>query len=304
MARSERGPTESGVLVYPKMPLPKRESEPRMPGKKGAGLDKMMIALLGGTLVAGVAGGVLVRPLVMSDSKVSGLEDKVEETQKAVAAQKTRADNLEKDVDTANDAKKAADQKLAAAQKAQSELAVQAKEAESKAQEAEAAKAKLAKVIDPNVGIITADGEGIRVRLVDKVLFKTLDDQLTDRGKQVLDRVATALKEIPDKQIWVQGHTDDQPIVQPPAPRPAPPKKGQKPVPVPAGPVIKFATNWELSSARALTVVHYLQDVAKVDPGRLAALAFGQYRPFDRRNRAANRRIEIVLYPKPVVNKK
>jgi chemotaxis protein MotB len=302
MARSgERGPTESGVLVYPKMPLPKRESDPRIPKGTG-GFNKMKAALLGGTLVAGVAGGALVRPMVLTDPKVSGLEDKVEETQKAVASQKARADNLEKDVDKANDAKKVADQKLTDAQKAQSELATQAKEAEAKVQEAEAAKAKLAKVIDPNVGIITADGEGIRVRLVDKVLFKTLDDQLTDRGKQVLDRVAVALKEIPDKQIWVQGHTDDQPIVQPPAPKPPPPKKGQK-APPPAGPVIKFATNWELSSARALTVVHYLQDVAKVDPTRLAALAFGQYRPVDRRNRAANRRIEIVLYPKPVVKK-
>jgi len=61
--------------------------------------------------------------------------------------------------------------------------------------------------------------------------------------------------------------------------------------------VPRFATNWELSAARALTVVHYLQDTAKVDPSRLAALAFGQYRPMSRGNKALNRRIEIVLYP-------
>ena len=51
------------------------------------------------------------------------------------------------------------------------------------------------------------------------------------------------------------------------------------------------------AAARALTVVHYLQDTGKLDPTRLAALAFGQYRPVSRSNKAVNRRIEIVLYP-------
>jgi chemotaxis protein MotB len=107
-----------------------------------------------------------------------------------------------------------------------------------------------------------------------------------------------------DKQIWVQGHTDDQPIVQPPAPKTPPLKKGQKPPAAPAAPPgPKFATNWELSAARALTVVHYFQDTSKIDPSRLAALAFGQYRPVSS-NKAYNRRIEIVLYPKPIVKKK
>jgi chemotaxis protein MotB len=149
---------------------------------------------------------------------------------------------------------------------------------------------------------VSADGEQITLRLVDKVLFQTLDDQLTPRGKQVLDKVAKALIEMSEKQIWVQGHTDDQPIGVLPPPKQPPLKKGQKPpVPAPAA-APKFATNWELSAARALTVVHYLQDVAKIDPSRLAALAFGQYRPVSS-NRSANRRIEIVLYPKPNLKK-
>jgi chemotaxis protein MotB len=59
-------------------------------------------------------------------------------------------------------------------------------------------------------------------------------------------------------------------------------------------------TNWELSAARALTVVHYLQDEAKIDPTRLAAVAFSQYRPVSKQ-RAKNRRIEIVLYPRVAV---
>jgi chemotaxis protein MotB len=296
-------------MVYPKMPVPKRESDPRMPHARGSRIDRKKAALYGGMVLAGVALGFVVRPLVMADSRVGELESKLEETTKAATLEKTRADNLDKDVERVAAAKQAAEKQLVDAQKAQSELAMQVQQAETKAKEADAIKAKLKAAVDQSIGIVDYEGEQIRLRLVDKVMFKTLDDQLTDRGKKVLDRVALALKELPDKQIWVQGHTDDQPIAQPPVPRPPkppPPKKGQKPAPPPPPPVapaIKFKTNWELSAARALTVVHYLQDTAKVDPSRLAALAFGQYRPISRANRAANRRIEIVLYPKPVVKK-
>jgi chemotaxis protein MotB len=153
--------------------------------------------------------------------------------------------------------------------------------------------------VENGMGSVSSEGDEIHLQLVDKVLFKLNDDQLTDKGKQVIDKVAAALKEIPDKQIWVQGHTDDQPIFNL-APKPVPVKKGQKPPPVIPP---RFATNWELSAARALTVVHYLQDTAKLDPTRLAALAFGQYHPVSKQNKAANRRIEIVLYPKPIVKK-
>lgn len=66
---------------------------------------------------------------------------------------------------------------------------------------------------------------------------------------------------------------------------------------------LPFITNWDLSAARALTVVHYLQDEAKLDPARLAAVAFGQYRPSSK-SRAKNRRIEIVLYPRAKISPK
>jgi chemotaxis protein MotB len=138
-------------------------------------------------------------------------------------------------------------------------------------------------------------------------------------------KVGAALKDINDKQIWVQGHTDDQPIIvkkpkpEPkaePAKKPAKPvkaAKGKKPEPPPkpeAKPedktndaVLPFVTNWELSAARALTVVHYLQDEANIDPTRLAAVAFSQYRPVSK-NRSKNRRIEIVLYPRAKLSPK
>jgi len=166
----------------------------------------------------------------------------------------------------------------------------------------------------------------VKLELIDQILFPTGEASLTPGGKNLLSKVGAALKEVGDKQVWVQGHTDDQPIyLRKPNPIEAGPDKDKvaklkkekpgkldakaiksdpritKPVPN-AKPdsndaVLAFVTNWELSAARALTVVHYLQDEARLDPTRLAAVAFGQYRPVSRL-RAKNRRIEIVLYPR------
>jgi flagellar motor protein MotB len=98
----------------------------------------------------------------------------------------------------------------------------------------------------------------------------------------------------------VEGHTDDTPLPLPrPPPAPAPPKKGAKPAPpAPAPPPPRFATNWELSAGRAVAVVRHLQEASKLDPSRLSAVGHGQYRPVSRRDKSANRRIEIVLSPK------
>ena len=188
-----------------------------------------------------------------------------------------------------------------------------------KADEAAALQAKLAAAVGQNGEVTTADG-AVKLELVDQILFPTGEADLSPSGKDLLGKVGAALKEIGDKQIWVQGHTDDQPIfprkIKPPAPEPAVKEKvakGKKPDPKAkvdpkakidpkAKPdsndaVLAYVTNWELSAARALTVVHYLQDDAKIEPTRLAAVAFGQYRPISK-SKAKNRRIEIVLYPR------
>jgi len=215
--------------------------------------------------------------------------------------------------------------------KAQGEAEDLRKSDAAKADEASALEKKLADAVGKAGEVTTADG-AVRLELVDQILFPVGEADLTDKGKEVLAKVGAALKEIDNKQIWVQGHTDDQPIImRKPKPKPAeakpaapepPPKKGAKnakdkkpePAAAPAPPppaaeekhvdaVLPFVTNWELSAARALTVVHYLQDQAKIDPTRLAAVAFSQYRPVSK-NRAKNRRIEIVLYPRAKISPK
>jgi chemotaxis protein MotB len=180
-------------------------------------------------------------------------------------------------------------------------------ELQAKADEAKALQDKLAEAVGKAGEVTTADG-AVKLELVDQILFPVGEADLTQQGKDVLAKVGAALKDVEDKQVWVQGHTDDQPIViRKPKAKPEPPKKplkkGAKPAkPEPKEPekpdaVLVFMTNWELSAARALTVVHYLQDDAKLDPTRLAAVAFSQYRPVSK-VKAKNRRIEIVLYPR------
>jgi chemotaxis protein MotB len=269
---------------------------------KPAGGRNRMLAMLGIAGVAGIALGFIVRPFVAPPGKIGELETEVAASTKSLKTVKDKAEFLE----TENtDLKKSQDElqkKLADTQTAKSTLESKAADVDKKAKEIADVEAKLKATIDNASGSVSHEGDEIHLQLVDKVLFKLNDDQLTDKGKLLIDKVATALKDLPDKQVWVQGHTDDQPIFNPPPPKQPPLKKGQKPPPPPPPP--RFATNWELSAARALNVVHYLQDVGKVDPTRLAAVAFGQYRPISRTNKALNRRIEIVLYPKREILKR
>ena len=292
------------MVVYPKMPLPpKRESDPRVSRPmKGGGVNKKLIALCAGAAVGGGALGFVARG---GGGDTGKLKDDIAELEKKQTASKQRADDAEKERDRAQAARVEAEGKLKDAMASQKELADKVADSEKKAKDTAATQAKLKGAFDKSSGSISAEGDEIHLKLVDRVLFKTGDDQLTDSGKKVLDKLAGALKDLPDKQIWVQGHTDDQPIYVTPKPQPKapPPKKGAKPTPTPTPQPVRFITNWELSAARALTVVHYLQDTAKLDPKRLAAVAFSQYHPISR-DRAMNRRIELVLAPRKEVLQK
>ncbi|HEY5946951.1 MAG TPA: OmpA family protein [Kofleriaceae bacterium] len=278
----------SGMVVYPKLPVPTNQpNEPKVKGfNSDGGYSKPKIAIAIVLVAAiGAALGFLFAPDKAKELSAAKKEAAAQQT--AAKVEKDRADGIAKQIDVLTKDKAELEKQL-------SEMTAKAGEMEKKAQQAnDTAQKKLKNAIDESTGSVSQEGEEIHLKLVDKVLFAVGEDQLTDKGKAVLDKVAKALKEIPDKQIWVQGHTDDSPIVVPPPPKKDPKKKGKQP----EAPPVRFASNWELSAARALQVVHYLQDHAKIDPSKLAALAFGEYRPVSKANKAANRRIEIVLYP-------
>lgn len=121
----------------------------------------------------------------------------------------------------------------------------------------------------------------LTVNMVDSILFASGSAKIKKAGLEVLKRVADIVKEITDKEIEVEGHTDNIPISS----------RIKK----------HFASNWELSTARAVTVVRFLQEHG-IDGERLTAVGHGEFRPIasnaTREGRAQNRRIQIVLVPK------
>ena len=290
---------DSGMLVYPKLPVPKqggggRDSAPkiRSGGDGGYSAIKIVLALLVAAGL-GAAGGYFLSPKKQDTAAVAKIQKDAAAAETAARVEKDRADGAHKQLEVVTKEKQALETQLTAAEAKLAENAKQAEAANAAAQQ------KLQAAVDKSTGEVSTEGEEIHLKLVDKVLFAVGDDQLTDKGKAVLAKVGKALADLPDKQIWVQGHTDDTPIAAPAPKTKKPAKKGAKTEPPPPGP--RFASNWELSAARALQVVHYLQDTAKLDPSRLAALAFGEYRPVSKTNKAVNRRIEIVLYPHKAV---
>ncbi len=114
------------------------------------------------------------------------------------------------------------------------------------------------------------------VKLKDKILFPSGSAALSRDGKAALDAVADAFRNLQDKNVIVAGYTDDVPVS----------KKGP------------WKDNWDLSTARAVSVVRYLQS-KDVPPIMLGAAGFSEYRPVDSNEapegRSQNRRIEIAL---------
>ena len=122
----------------------------------------------------------------------------------------------------------------------------------------------------------------ITINMVDRVLFDSGRADIKPAGLKVLKQVSDVLNKITDKQIRIEGHTDN--------------------VPISAKLQDRFKTNWELSTTRATTVVRYLIDHGGVQPQSLSAVGYADTHPIasndSEEGRSSNRRIEIVLYPK------
>jgi chemotaxis protein MotB len=294
---------ESGILVVPRLPVPKRRRDEPRAGtyrdRRGRGRFSIVAIIAILAALAGGAGAWFLRPMIAPDPQVAAQARRASDAEAAAAAQKTRADTLERSLDAAGKARRDAEARVAAAEAARTELAGRTADEANQRKAADAISARLRPALDRSAGSIALEGSEVHVRISDRALFKPGDDALTDRGKAVLGKLAAALKDLPEHRVWVQGHTDDTPTALPRAPAPpaAPPPRGVRTAPPAPAPVVRFPTNWELSAARAVAVVHYLQDVARLDPSRLTALAFGQYAPVSKKDRSANRRIEIVVAP-------
>lgn len=126
---------------------------------------------------------------------------------------------------------------------------------------------------------IKVDKGVVYIDISDKLLFKSGSYTIADRAKEVLGKVALVLKNQPDLEFMVEGHTDDVPY------------KGNA----------VLVDNWDLSVKRATTVVRLLQKEYGLDPAKMAAAGRGEYKPIagndTKEGKATNRRTRIVILP-------
>jgi len=127
---------------------------------------------------------------------------------------------------------------------------------------------------------IKVDKGVVYIDISDKLLFKSGSFDVTENAKAVLGKVAQVLKNQPDIEFMVEGHTDSIPYV---------------------GKNIGLIDNWDLSVKRATSVVRILQKQHGLDPTKIAAAGRGEYKPIEdnstKNGRAANRRTRIVILP-------
>lgn len=124
--------------------------------------------------------------------------------------------------------------------------------------------------------VTLVDGR-LMINMPQDILFRSGSADVGRDGQAAITQVAAVLRDFRDRQFQVEGHSDNVPIS-----------------------TRTFPSNWELSAARALSVVHILQ-AGGVQPTSLSAAGYGEFRPVSpndtKNNRTKNRRIEIVILP-------
>ncbi|HEY8490792.1 MAG TPA: OmpA family protein [Dehalococcoidia bacterium] len=122
---------------------------------------------------------------------------------------------------------------------------------------------------------VRAEPGSITISLTDNLLFAPASADLSPGSELVLREVAGIVRGLPN-QVRVEGHTDNVPL-----------NTGE------------YASNWELSMARATAVLRYLVDVEGISPTRLYGAGYGEFRPIADNDtpegRAQNRRADIVI---------
>lgn len=116
---------------------------------------------------------------------------------------------------------------------------------------------------------------GLTIHIMESAMFDEGQAELKNRARELLDLVARDITGMPN-HVRVEGHTDNRPIA-----------------------TEAFPSNWELSTARATTIVRYLIDRHNYPPEKISAVGYASYRPYvpntTIENRARNRRVDIVV---------
>ncbi len=138
-------------------------------------------------------------------------------------------------------------------------------------------------IADEQVKLEMAE-RGLVLTFVSEVLFDSGKAALRPEAQQTLSKVAGVIREkVPDREVGIEGHTDDEPIKH----------SGWK-------------SNWELSTSRATSVLHALEEQG-VNPRRMVASGYGEYRPVASNDasegKQRNRRVEVVILPKELTKR-
>jgi chemotaxis protein MotB len=249
-------------------------------------MGRLVISVVAIVLLAGCVSSSKYRALEASSKaersklqqEIAGLQSQKESLDKDLAALRREKQSAETEIASLND-------RLAQMQKQAAEIATQKDEEINRLKGTYESLVKdLKGEIEKGEIKVTQIRDRLTVNLVEKILFDSGKAEVKTQGKEVLKKVGNILKDVKDKDIRIEGYTDNVPI----------------------GGALrqKFPTNWELSTQRATNVLRFLQDEAGVDGARLAAVGYGEFRPLAGNDtpegKAQNRRIEIVLVPSDI----
>lgn len=124
--------------------------------------------------------------------------------------------------------------------------------------------------------LLIYEERGLLIRFSDKVLFDSARAELHADAVAILAKIAVALEQLPNDVI-IEGHTDNRPLID----------------------TSVFASNWELSTARAINVARYLMEEKGIIPERLGIAGYAKYRPIasnqTTEGRQQNRRVDVVI---------
>jgi len=121
--------------------------------------------------------------------------------------------------------------------------------------------------------------KGLVITFLADIMFDSGKAKIRSQAYNALNKIAEVLKaDVPNLNVGIEGHTDNIAIKY-----------------------SNWKSNWELSTSRALSVLHYLADKEGISPDRLSAIGYGEFRPVasndTREGRKLNRRVEIVILP-------
>lgn len=122
---------------------------------------------------------------------------------------------------------------------------------------------------------VDANKNGLFVDIQESILFSSGSADVSASGRETLETLSEMIASF-DNQVIIEGYTDDVPVIN-----------------------AQFDTNWELSTARAVSVLRYISEEKGIDPSRLSARGYGEHSPIvpndSAENRAKNRRVNIVI---------